>query len=210
MKLTSQQIIEIVTAFCAYFGVAYALNSFAPPRFRVLARYGSVAAGVALFFYGLDRYIDEHARAVDLAKVLIAMGAALCVFYETQREGMRRPVAERWKRFVGVALGIAAIIAYFNGFRFGYPKYYHRWDQFHYDMGAKYFPEMGYDGLYKCALIAQDELGVVTYTNEDTGRPVKLDMSKEVRHPDKKIRNLGGDNLLMPASEVLASPEVCK
>lgn len=210
MKLTSQQIIEIVTAFCAYFGVAYALNSFAPPRFRVLARYGSVAAGVALFFYGLDRYIDEHARAVDLAKVLIAMGAALCVFYETQREGMRRPVAERWKRFVGVALGIAAIIAYFNGFRFGYPKYYHRWDQFHYYMGAKYFPEMGYDGLYKCALIAQDELGVVTYTNEDTGRPVKLDMSKEVRHPDKKIRNLGGDNLLMPASEVLASPEVCK
>ncbi|WP_437947402.1 hypothetical protein WME98_42570 [Sorangium sp. So ce296] len=210
MKLTSQEIIEIVAAFCAYFGAAYALNSFAPPRLRLLARYGTVAAGVALFFYGLQRYVDEHARAVDLAKVLIAMGAAFCVFYETQREGMRRPVAERWKRFVGVALGVAAIVAYFNGFRFGYPKYYHRWDQFHYYMGAKYFPEMGYDGLYKCALIAQDELGLVTYTNEDTGRSVKLDMSKEVRHPDKKIRNLGGDNLLMPASEVLEKPEICK
>ncbi|WP_437290827.1 hypothetical protein [Sorangium sp. So ce406] len=210
MKLTSQEIIEIVTALCAFFGVAYALNSFAPARSRVLARYITVAGGVALFFYGLHRYIDEHARAVDLAKVLIAMGAALCVFYETQREGMRRPIAERWKRFVGVALGIAAILCYFNGFRFGYPKYYHRWDQFHYYMGAKYFPEMGYDGLYKCALIAQDELGLVTYTNEDTGRQVKLDMAKEVRHPDKKIRNLGGDNLLMPASEVLSQPEVCK
>ncbi|MGK3994558.1 hypothetical protein [Sorangium sp. So ce1024] len=210
MKLTSQEIIEIVTALCAFFGVAYALNTFAPARSRVLARYVTVAGGVALFFYGLHRYIDEHARAVDLAKVLIAMGAALCVFYEKQREGMRRPIAERWKRFVGVALGIAAIVSYFNGFRFGYPKYYHRWDQFHYYMGAKYFPEMGYDGLYKCALIAQDELGLVTYTNEDTGRQVRLDMSKEVRHPDKKIRNLGGDNLLMPASEVLSKPEACK
>ncbi|WP_437746494.1 hypothetical protein WME73_16970 [Sorangium sp. So ce302] len=210
MKLTSQQVIEIVIALCAYFGVAFALNWFAPSRLRMLARYSTVAAGVALFFHGLDRYIDEHARAVDMAKVAIAMGAALCVFYETHREGMRRPIAERWKRFAGVALGVAAIIAYFNGFRFGYPKYYHRWDQFHYYMGAKYFPEMGYDGLYKCALIAQDELGLVTYTNEDTGRQVKLDMSKEVRHPDKKIRNLGGDNLLMPASEVLSTPEMCK
>ncbi|WP_437681376.1 hypothetical protein [Sorangium sp. So ce131] len=209
MKLTSQQLIEIVVAFCVYFGVAYALNTFLPARFRAQARYGTVAVGIALFFYGLHRYIDEHARAVDLTKVLIALGAALCVFYEAQREGMRRPIAERWKRFVGVALGVAAIVSYFNGFRFGYPKYYHRWDQFHYYMGAKYFPEMGYDGLYKCALIAQDELGLVTYTNEDTGRQVRLDMAKEVRHPDKKIRNLGGDNLLLPASEVLAHPEVC-
>ncbi|MGK4005506.1 hypothetical protein WMF31_22970 [Sorangium sp. So ce1036] len=210
MKLSSQEIIEIVIAFCAYFGVAYAVGAFAPARLRVAARYVTVLAGVALFFYGLHRYIDEHARAVDLAKVLIAMGAALCVFYEKQREGMRRPIAERWKRFIGVTLGIAAIICYFNGFRFGYPKYYHRWDQFHYYMGAKYFPEMGYDGLYKCTLIAQNELGVVTYKNEDTGRTVRLDMSKEVRHPDKKIRNLGGDNLLIPASEVLRDPEVCK
>ena len=41
--------------------------------------------------------------------------------------------------------GVAAdsIGAYFNGFKFGYPKYYHRWDQYHYFMGAKYFREIG-------------------------------------------------------------------
>jgi hypothetical protein len=210
MKLSSQQILEIVLGLCAFFAVAYAANGFVPERRRVLARYVTAIGGVSVFFYGLHRYVDDHARAVDLAKVLISMGAAICVFYETQRAGMRRPIAERWKRFVGVALGVAAIIAYFNGFRFGYPKYYHRWDQFHYYMGAKYFPEMGYDGLYKCALIAQDELGVVKYTNEDTGRTVTIDLAKEARHADKKIRNLGGDNLLIPASEILAHPELCK
>lgn len=210
MKLTSQQILELIGGLCAFFAVAYAANAFVPERRRVLMRALTAIGGISLFFFALHRYVDDHARAVDLTKVLIAMGAALCVFYETQRAGMRRPIAERWKRFVGVALGVAAILAYFNGFRFGYPKYYHRWDQFHYYMGAKYFPEMGYDGLYKCALLAQDELGVVKYTNEDTGRPVTLDMTKEVRHADKKIRNLGGDNLLLPASEILAHPEICK
>ncbi len=209
MKLTPQQIVEILLGMGAFFGAAYGVNTL-PERSRAVGRYLVAAAGIAMFFFGLHRYVSDHARAVDVAKAMIAIGAAIAVFYEAQRAGMRRPVAERWKKFIGVSLGVAAIIAYFNGFRFGYPKYYHRWDQFHYYMGAKYFPEMGYDGLYKCALIAQDELGKVTFTNEDTGKQVTLDMSKEVRHPDKKIRNLGGDNLLMPASEVLDHPEVCK
>jgi hypothetical protein len=210
MNPTPQQIIEIVIGLAVYFGAAFALIATAPARHRWAAWYLAIGGGMALFFFGLHRYVDNHEKAVNLAKVLIATIAALCVFYEAQRAAMHRPVAERWKRFVGVGLGVAAIVAYFNGFRFGYPKYYHRWDQFHYYMGAKYFPEMGYDGLYRCALIAQDELGLVTYTNEDTGRQLRLDMSKEVRHADKKIRNLGGDNLLMPASEVLAHPEICR
>src|SRR5262249_5104910 len=121
-----------------------------------------------------------------------------------------KPIGERWKKFIGVTLAAAAIACYFTGFKFGYPKYYHRWDQFHYYMGAKYFREMGYDGLYKCTAIAEDELGDVEYTNEDSGRLNKLDMRKEVRHPDKKIRNLGGDNLLMPAVDVIDHPEICK
>lgn len=210
MKLSSQQITEIFVAIAAYLAVAWALSTQLPERQRVYGRYAAVLGGVALVFYGVQRYIADHARAVDVAKAFIAILAASCVFYEAHRAGMRRPVAERWKKFVGVTLGIAAIVGYFNGFRFGYPKYYHRWDQFHYYMGAKYFPELGYSGLYKCSLIAQDELGTVTYTNDDTGRQVRLDMSKEVRHPDKKIRNLSGDNLLKPASEFLEHPEECR
>lgn len=210
MKLTPQQLIEIFVGMSAFFALGYGANTLISERGRVAARYATALAGIVLFFLGLQRYVADHARAVDVAKAMIAIAGAICVFYEAQRAGARRPIAERWKKFLGVSLGVAAIVAYFNGFRFGYAHYYHRWDQFHYYMGAKYFPEMGYDGLYKCALIAQDELGKVTYTNEDTGKLVALDMSKEVRHPDKKIRNLGGDNLLMPAAEVLDHPEICK
>lgn len=210
MKLTSQEIIEIIVGMAAFFALGYGANTLVPERGRAAARYVTAIVGIALFFIGLHRYVDDHARAVDVAKAMIAIAGAICVFYEAQRAGVRRPVAERWKKFIGIALGIAAIVAYFNGFRFGYAKYYHRWDQFHYYMGAKYFPEIGYGGLYRCTLLAQDELGKVTYTNEDTGKPVVIDMSKEVRHPDKKIRSLGGQNLLIPASEVLEQPELCK
>jgi hypothetical protein len=209
MKLTSQQIVEIVVALVAFLAVAWAAVTQIPERFRVVTRYGVAAAGAGLFFYGLKRYVADYAVAVDWAKGGIAFAAALCVFYEKEREARHRPVAERWKKFVGIALGVAAIVAYFDGFYIKAPKFYHRHDVYHYYMGAKYFPEIGYDGLYKCALIAQDQLGVVTYTNESTGRQLKIDLSKEVRHPDKKIRNLSGDNLLKPASDFLPHAEEC-
>jgi hypothetical protein len=178
---------------------------------RLAVRYGGVALVIGLFF-GAMHYVDAYDRAVEISKAMIAITAAGAVFYEQHRAGMRRPVSERWKRFVGLSLGIAAICTYFNGLNFGFPKYYHRWEHFHYYMGAKYFPEMGYDGLYRCTAIAQDELGVVTAAPGE--QPFwferRLDMKKEVRHPDKKIRNLGGDNLLMPVTEVLEHPETCK
>jgi hypothetical protein len=215
MKLTPAQIAGIVIGVLSYAGLVYAadraLRGEEHETRRLYFRYFAAIASVALFFVGVQRLIDDHARAVDMAKAGIAIVAAGCVFYESQRAGERRPVSERWKKFVALTLGIAAIVAYFNGFRFGYAKYYHRWDQYHYYMGAKYFRELGYSGLYKCSAIAQEELGVVNYIHEDTGRPMRVDMAKEVRHPDKKIRNLSGDNLLMPAAPVLDNPiDECK
>src|SRR5262249_33620772 len=109
---------------------------------RAALRYAAVATLTATFFVAMRR-VDDHQRAVDVTKAMIAVVAAGCVFYEQHRAGARRPVAERWKRFAGVILGLSAIVTYFHGFKFGYPKYYHRWDQYHYYMGAKYFHELG-------------------------------------------------------------------
>jgi hypothetical protein len=208
MNLTPAQVASIVAGGIAYFALLFFVDRGLSERARTVFRYVAVAATVAIFFIGTQRLITDHARGVDTAKAFVALLAAAAVFYEAHRIGSRRPVAERWKKFVGVTLGIAAIALYFNGFKFGYAKYYHRWDQYHYYMGAKYFREMGYDGLYKCSLIAQSELGAVTY--EDNGKKLRLDMKKEVEHPDKKIRNLGGDNLLMPAASFLEQPEQCR
>ena len=34
----------------------------------------------------------------------------------------------------------------------------HHWEQFHYFLGSKYFPEVGYDGIYVASLAAEREL----------------------------------------------------
>jgi hypothetical protein len=152
---------------------------------------------------------SPHARAVDGMKLLLAISAMLLVFYELRRLGERRPVAERWKKFIGICLGIMGVLLYFNTFKFGYPKYYHRWDQYHYYMGAKYFPEIGYDGLYKCTAIAQDEIGTAMVDVDNTGTERPYNLRAEVRKSDKKIRNLSGDNSLVPAIEFLNDPGQC-
>lgn len=221
-----QTIAGVVAGVLAYLLALFFIDRALAAKERIVFRY--FAAALTIFGYfvaigGIDvgplhwkgaialRMMDR-ARAVDITKALIAIFAAAAVFYEQQRVGQRRPIAERWKRFVGIVLGLAAIVAYFDGFKVGYPKFYHRHDQYHYYLGSKYFKELGYDRLYRCTVIAEDEIGVVQFQNEDhigTGRS-RLDLSKEVRHPDWKIRNLGGDNLLMPVTEVLEHPEICK
>lgn len=209
MKLPPHLIALIVLGGLTFLGGLAFFDRLLGERERPYFRYGAGAVVLTALFLALQRLVPDHAVGVDIAKGAIAFLAAGCVFYEAHRKGKGRPVAEKWKRVVALTLGLAAILAYFNGLRFAYSKYYHRWDQYHYYMGAKYFPELGYDGLYRCAAVAQDELGVYKYNHDDSGRPMSLDMSKEVRHPDKKIRNLGGDNLLKPIKGILDDPGQC-
>jgi len=177
---------------------------------RRLVAFGLAAfAGIATLFSLIHRYAADYALAVDIMKGAIAAVSALCLLYEARRARQHQPIAERWKRRAAIGLSVAALTAYFNGLRIDYP-FYHRWEHYHYYLGAKYFPEMGYDNLYKCTVIAQDEIGSVTYTDERTGQRTTLDMSAEVRRPGRKIRNIGVDNLLMDVGGVLDHPESCK
>ena len=161
MTLSPAYVLAITIGVALYLAAIYYTDrALAAPQ-RVPFRYFVVAATVAGFFIGvggidlgplhwsglIGKRVMDRGRAVDITKALIAIGAAAAVFYEQQRVGQRRPIAERWKRFVGITLGLAAIVAYFDGFKPGYPKFYHRHDQYHYYLGAKYFPELGYDRL---------------------------------------------------------------
>ena len=48
-----------------------------------------------------------------------------------------------------------ALLGYYNfGTSFG-RHWLHLWEMFHYDLGSKYFPELGYDGLYAASVVAQ-------------------------------------------------------
>ncbi|HSO00766.1 MAG TPA: hypothetical protein VLS89_20880, partial [Candidatus Nanopelagicales bacterium] len=98
MKLTPQQLKEIGVGVGAYLIVAWALATQVPERWRTWTQKAAAVLGVVLFFFGVQRYVADHARAVDVAKAGLAMLAAGCVFYEVHRAGQRRPVAERWKK----------------------------------------------------------------------------------------------------------------
>ena len=214
-KLNINQIAILIGTVINHFAFLVFVDGVLPDRSKALWRYVAIIADIGIFFWALGEYVPNYKRCVEISKAAIAILAAAALFYEGHRKGQSRPIAERWKKIVGIALALAAITAYFNGFRFGYPKYWHRWDQYHYYMGAKYFPELSYKNLYKCAVTAQDELGDVRFTldrayNAKTAPTRSVNMRSEMRDPDKKIRDLPGENLLINVGDILAAPEECR
>jgi hypothetical protein len=197
----------ILVSAAAVAALYFAARS-AEGRARALLTILTVAAVATGTIYWVGMLSPNVEVAINVLKALIALTATACVFYEIDRARRRRPVAERWKRFVGITLGVASILVYFNGFRGIYVNLWHRHEQYHYYFGAKYFHEMGYDGLYKCTVVAEDELGKVSRTVDD--RKYTIDMSAEARAKDRKIRDLSGDNLLIPATYAVEHPEECK
>jgi hypothetical protein len=183
----------------------------APLKAIATARHASVlvvlTAGV--LFLILRAHIRPYDSRTGMAKAIVASLAIACVVYESHRLRRNRPVSEASKRVVALVVAAAAVLCYFTGFKYTYPPYWHHSDLYHYYMGAKYFPELGYHGLYRCTAVAQDQLGTVTWKHEATGQRFRLDMSSEVRGPEKRIRNLGGDNLLVPLGDVLEHPDRC-
>ncbi len=87
------------------------------------------------------------------------------------------------------ALGAAALLSlahYLNFGHFHQPQLPHYWELFHYALGSRYFPELGYDGLYLASLAAERE-------------------SRPGRAPQRELRDLR-NNALVP-SETLRGEE---
>ena len=55
---------------------------------------------------------------------------------------------------------VVAVLAYTNFGQFHGRSGIHHWEQFHYFLGSKYFPEVRYDGLYVASLAAERELAL--------------------------------------------------
>ncbi len=207
IALDRNQGLEIL-ASAAAIATVYAASRNAEGRGRALLMILTVLGVVTGTIYWVGMLAPSVEVAINVLKALIALTATACVFYEIDRVRRRRPIAERWKRFVGITLGVASILVYFNGFRGIYINLWHRHEHYHYYLGSKYFHEMAYDGLYKCTVNAEDEIGKVTQTID--GRKYTIDMSAEARAPDRKIRDLSGDNLLIPTAHAIEHPEECK
>lgn len=83
---------------------------------------------------------------------------ALLALLASDLPALRRRAAARCALHALVAfLGIAAL------YNFGFfrhrndSSFVNVWEQFHYQLGSKYFPELGYDGLYVASVTAQRE-----------------------------------------------------
>ncbi len=58
-------------------------------------------------------------------------------------------------------MGLLSAAAFFGFGQFHGGRLVHAWDSFHYVVGAKYFPELGYTGLYEAALAAERAAGLL-------------------------------------------------
>lgn len=92
-----------------------------------------------------------------LTKGLLGLVAAILAWAAARpwrRRGVPPPRAA--SPVLGVLAAVAAL-AYVNFTFFHGAGFVHQWEQFHYVLGSKYFPEVGYDGLYAASVAAQKE-----------------------------------------------------
>jgi hypothetical protein len=95
----------------------------------------------------------EAAEVALKAFLTLAVLAALGV---TRLPALRR--RRRASLSIHAACAVAAVAAHYNFGAFHFPHFTHYWEQFHYELGARYFPELGYDGLYAASVLAEREI----------------------------------------------------
>ena len=96
--------------------------------------------------------------AVKLATALLA--AALFLYGWLLRRRGRPGAHNSFRDRVLMVLGIAGVLCWWNLGAFHFYNYRHPGELFHYFLGAKYFEELGYDGLYRCTAAADAEAGL--------------------------------------------------
>lgn len=132
---------------------------------------------------------DTSAQWVQFA---ISLGAVYLIGWGLWLQWKGRPQERQLLRDrTLVVLGLCGFLAYFNFGRLHFGNFVHVWDTYHYVMGAKYFPELGYEKLYDCAAVA----------NTENGRRDEV-----VRQTITDLRT----NVIIKTDEILAHPERCK
>ncbi len=131
-----------------------------------------------------------------IARVLIVVAILTCVGFAVMASPrMSHRLSARAKRVVQSALmavlGLGALLSVavyvdFGVFRYG--TYLNEWDFYHYYLGTKYAPELGYDKLYGATLLADAEGGL------------------RYRNPQNAIRDLSTAELV-PVQAVPAQAE---
>jgi len=100
----------------------------------------------------------ERLAGVYEALAALAMVVAAWSLLAVRSPGTAR--SERARRGALLALAAASILAWPYAFNFHYPGFIHAGDMFHYYVGSKYHPELGYTRLYACTVVVDAEDGI--------------------------------------------------
>jgi hypothetical protein len=100
-------------------------------------------------------------RTVAILKGGIAVAGAILLGWDliARRSGRSDTHARLRDRLLAV-LGVAAFVCWWNLGRFHFPDYVQVHEHYHYYLGSKYFPELGYTRLYQCVAIADVDAGL--------------------------------------------------
>lgn len=100
-------------------------------------------------------------REIGAIKVAIALATTALLLLDVWdvRSG-RSSRGRGWRHALLAGLGVAGLACWWNLFQFHFPGYAHPSETVHYYLGAKYFPELGYTGLYECVAVADAEAGL--------------------------------------------------
>jgi len=129
------------------------------------------------------------ARDLDIAKLLAASaGFALLASQAWLARRGARPDLRRLADGGLILVAVCALVLWPSHALFRARAFVNQWDVYHYFMGAKYFPELGYTRLYEAVALADAENG--------HARAVRA----------RKIRDLQS-NRLVATTSVLANPE---
>jgi hypothetical protein len=163
-----------------------------------------VPAGVLLVIALLSRFFVASDWARDTFKLDndgsvqtvafgVAIAAMIVVGWGISLADEGRPLAfQRLRDRTMLTLGMAGVFAYFNFGHLHFGGFVHVWDTYHYYVGAKYFPELGYERMYDCAAVVDAENGRLTEVQRRN-------------HTDLRT------NLITPTREVIENADqICK
>jgi len=149
------------------------------------------AAGFAGEPTGAAQQSSRSERFQGLKAAVAAGGAALLAWGAWLRHRGRGASMGRSRKSVLAILGILGGLLWWNLGSFHTGGFYlHLHELYHYYVGAKYFPELGYERLYLCSVVADLEDGVAG--------DLRL----------RRMRDLE-TNQLGRASELIGDPERC-
>jgi hypothetical protein len=104
---------------------------------------------------------DAFDRATAGVKAALVLATLILVGHRALRA--RAGKDRRHERGYRTALAVLAVLSFASYYKFSASDRIehdvHLWDVYHYYIGAKYFPELGYSRIYECTLAAADEDG---------------------------------------------------